>query len=262
MTDAAQILAANGIKRPEITIAAAQAAGLELAVACAMLMGESGGGRMVWGSDGVSTGGTYLKGGPVTEANYKAYRAAVKAGRIGRQGVGDSQLTSAEFQDRGDQLGGCWLPYPNQLSGFIGLQNRIRAYGLHDGLRRYNGSGPAAERYANARQAQASVWRARLVGAVIQPTQPPQEDDMAAVPQAEWNAVRDALTALFKPWPGGVSDKEPAKLEDSNVAGYNLVQYLLRDNVEIHRTRAEVAELKALVQQIAASVAGLAARQA
>jgi hypothetical protein len=252
MGNAVDILRANGIKRPEVTIAAAREAGLELAVACAMLMGESGGGRMVWGSDGVSTGGTYTKGGPVTEQNYKAYRAAMKAGKIGRQGVGDSQLTSAEFQDRGDALGGCWLPYPNQLSGFIGLANRIRAYGLRDGLRRYNGSGKAAEAYATRRMAEAARWRRLLAGADIPniqpPTTAPQEDDMTPEQARKLDEVHSALTVLLKPWPGGVSDKEPSKLEDPDVAGYNLLQYLLRNNVEIHQLRNQVTALEAKLQ--------------
>jgi hypothetical protein len=177
---AAQVIAAHGIKRPDVTIRAAAEAGLELAAACVMLMAESGGGRMVWGSDAVSTGGTYTKGGPVTRENYLAYRDAMKAGRIGRQGVGDCQLTSAEFQDRGDALGGCWDPYANQLSGFIGLANRIRQYGTRGGFRAYNGSGPAAEAYADKRMAELSTWRARLAGVPVTPA-PAQPQEEAVI---------------------------------------------------------------------------------
>lgn len=75
-------------------------------------------------------------------------------------------------------------------------------------------------------------------------------DDMAAVPQSEWDAVRDALLALIKPWPGGVSDKEPAKLEDPNVAGYNAIQYALRNNVEIHQVVRRVSSLEAKVDRL------------
>lgn len=164
MATLTDVLRANRIQRPEITIRAAAQAGLELASACTMLIGESGGGRMVWGSDGVATGGTYVKGGPVTQANYLAYRSAMKAGRIGRQGVGDAQLTSAEYQDRGDALGGCWDPYANQLSGFTGLSRLQRAYGLQQGFRRYNGSGPAAERYGAQKMADRNRWASILAG--------------------------------------------------------------------------------------------------
>lgn len=162
MASAAEVMTTYGIKRPDVTVRAAAEAGLELAVACVMLMGESGGGRMVWGHDPVDTGGLYTKGGLVTRENYLTYRAAMRAGRIGRQGVGDCQLTSSEFQDRGDQLGGCWDPYANQLAGFIGLADRIRSFGLRNGFRAYNGSGPAAEAYADQRMRELATWRARL----------------------------------------------------------------------------------------------------
>lgn len=177
MPSAAEAMAAYGIKRPDVTIRAAAAAGLELAVACTMLMAESGGGRMVWGHDPVDAAGIYIKGGPVTQDNYLAYRAAMAAGRIGRQGVGDCQLTSSEFQDRGDQLGGCWDPYANQRAGFLGLADRINRWGLRDGLRRYNGSGPAAEAYADARMREVAIWRQRLAGLAPTPQDVHREED-------------------------------------------------------------------------------------
>lgn len=259
MTDAATILAQYGNHDPQSTITAAALEHIDLAVAATMLEKESNG-RNVWGSDPGSTGGAYIKGSTVTKADYLAYRALVQAGRIGRQGVGPAQCTSAGYQNTADQLGGCWDPVANMRSGFRGLGALIRTYGLRDGARRYNGSGPMADRYAADFMTKYSAWRSRLAGASI-PT-PTEGDDMAAVPQSEWNDVHAALTALLKPWPGGVSDKEPAKLEDPDVAGYNLVQYLLRNNVEIHRSRAELASLTTKVDTLAASVAGLAARQA
>lgn len=86
-------------------------------------------------------------------------------------------------------------------------------------------------------------WRNCLrLGARILPTG--GGEDMANVPQEQWDQVFHALTDLVKPWPGGLSDKEPAKLDDPNVAGYSLLQYALRNNVEIHRTRAELAALR------------------
>lgn len=230
MPTEAQIIAQHGIKRPDITIRAAREAELELAVACAMLMGESGGGRMVWGSDAVQTGGAYVKGGPVTRENYLAYRALVRAGKIGRQGVGDAQLTSSEFQDRGDQLGGCWDPYANQLSGFIGLANRVKAYGLRGGLRRYNGSGPAAERYADRRMAEIAIWRARLSGAIPAPP-PAPGDDMAAVPQVQWDKVYRQNNSQFD-----FSTHHGAPVDDQFG--------------QVLSIRKELAELRALVEKL------------
>ena len=221
---AVAVLAANGIKRPDITIRAAKQAGLDLPAACVMLMAETGGGRMVWGSDAVQTGGTYAKGGPVTQANYLAYRAALKAGKAGRQGVGDTQLTSSEFQDRGDQLGGCWDPYANQLSGFTGLASRISRYGTRNGFRAYNGSGPAAEAYAAKRMAEYAVWQQRLAGV------PTDSGD------SDLDARQDAmLTAIYQQmsgspnvgeWPGWPS------WGGGTTESLTAIDYLRRGNVE------------------------------
>ena len=164
-----EILLAHGIKNPDVTISAAKEAGLPLAAACVVLMQETAGGArpgepMIWGHDGVNTGGTYVKGGPVTKENYLAYRSAMKAKRIGRQGVGDCQLTSADYQDRGDKLGGCWVPYFNQLSGFTGLARLISKYGVQQGARRYNGSGPRAEKYGQRFLVSYNIWAGWLKG--------------------------------------------------------------------------------------------------
>lgn len=163
VNDPAQTLHRAGLGLAPEIVRAAELENLDLAVAATVIAKESGG-RNVWGSDGVSTGGTYRKGAPVTRAEYEAYRAAMKAGRIGRQGVGPAQCTSAEYQDRADVLGGCWDPIANMRSGFRGLKWLIERYGLRDGARRYNGSGPAAERYAEDFTARHVVWLQRLGG--------------------------------------------------------------------------------------------------
>lgn len=85
--------------------------------------------------------------------------------------------------------------------------------------------------------------RCRALGARLLPTQS-EEDDMTPEQARKLDEVHGALTMLLKPWLGGVSDKEPAKPEDPNVAGYNALQYLLRNNVEIHQLRNQVARLE------------------
>lgn len=181
MADAAAILAANGMANAAVIVQAAVMEGTDLAVAATLVAGESWG-KHIWGHDGVQTGGTYTKGGPVTQANYLAYRAQMRAGKIGRQGCGISQATSAQYQDTADQLGGCWDMLANARSGFRGAQALIRRYGLRDGMRRYNGSGPAAERYADNFMARYAIWRDRLAGATASsaPAPTPQEDDVPA----------------------------------------------------------------------------------
>jgi predicted chitinase len=83
--------------------------------------------------------------------------------------------------------------------------------------------------------------RARPLGSRLLPV---GGDDMASVPQDEWNAVRDALLALTKPWPGGVSNIEAKSLNDPAVEAYTPLQLVLRNNVEIHQLRNEVASLR------------------
>lgn len=249
MADAAAILAQFGNHDPQSTIAAAGLENIELALAATML-GKESNGRNVWGSDPVSTGGAYVKGGPVTKANYLAYRALVQAGKIGRQGVGPAQCTSAGYQNTADQLGGCWDPVANMRSGFRGLGALVRTYGVQQGARRYNGSGPAAEAYGRAFLAQYNVWKSRLAGAPI-PT--PQEDDMAAVPQSEWNDVHAQEMRSEPPWAGGYTDDKSSS--------YDLFMYTKRTNVELHQCWLAVQALTAKVDALTASVAGLAARK-
>jgi hypothetical protein len=180
---AVDVLRAGGNVRPEDTIRAAQLEGIDLAVAATMLNKESNG-RNVWGGDAVSTGGVYTKGAEVTKSAYLTYKNLASAKKIGRQGVGPAQCTSAFYQNQADAIGapdglGCWDPVTNMRSGFRGLQGLIRAYGLRDGARRYNGSGPMAERYADDFMSKYATWKARLAGATIPYMSAHQEEDMA-----------------------------------------------------------------------------------
>lgn len=156
------VLADHGIQRPSEVIELAARAGLELAAAATLLQKESDGGRNIYGHDPVQTGGFYDKGGPVTKANFTDYKKHRK--QFGAQGVGPVQLTLPAFQDRADARGGCWDWRVNALVGFEILAGSITARGVHDGFRAYNGSGPAAERYADDAVAKLGVWRQRLHG--------------------------------------------------------------------------------------------------
>lgn len=161
---AADVMGQNGIVRPAEVIDLAARAKLDLACACTLLEKESFGGKNVWGSDPVPTGGAYTKGGPVTAENYQAYRAALGKGTAGRQGVGPTQLTYGPFQDQADKAGGCWDWRANCLTGFGILASLIRVAGEQDGFRRYNGSGPAADRYGIDAVNKLRAWRQRLAG--------------------------------------------------------------------------------------------------
>lgn len=161
---ASEILADNGILQPDDVIELAAVVGLELAAAATLLQKESGGGRNIYGHDNVDTGGFYTKGGPVTEENFTLYRANRK--RLGNQGVGPTQLTSPGFQDEADTLGGCWDWRCNTQTGFRILSSHITNFGVQDGFRRYNGSGPAAQRYAKDAVDKLQMWRGLLGGGV------------------------------------------------------------------------------------------------
>jgi hypothetical protein len=161
---AAEVLAKHGTQRAAEVVELAAAAKLELPAAATLLEKESGGGRNVWGHDNVDTGGHYVKGAEVTKEAYLNYKADRARGRIGAQGVGPTQLTFKGFQDRADTRGGCYDWRVNCSVGFEILAGLIKANGVHDGFRAYNGSGEAAERYADDAIEKLGVWRFRLGG--------------------------------------------------------------------------------------------------
>lgn len=199
MVGAVDALRSGGILMPDELIVAAVAEKVGLAVAATILMKETGGGKNIYGHDGVQTLGLYAKGGPVTRENYLAYRAAMKAGKIGRQGVGPCQATSAQYQDTADVLGGCWDPVANMRSGFRGMGALIGKYGVRQGARRYNGSGAAAEKYGEDFEVRYLNWRKRLEGVSlpsnIASTTTSEEDDLPSVDDV-WRApIRDFYTA-------------------------------------------------------------------
>lgn len=163
---AVHTLTSWGILRPSDTIATAVEANIPLDLACAMLEQESGGGRNVFGSDGVATGGAYVKGSEVTRESYLKYRA-IRA-QYGAQGVGPMQLTYPPLQDQADAAGGCWDPRVNMLVGFQHLASLIRANGLTEGVRKYNGSGPAAENYKIQVLAKKAKWNTRIGNTLIE----------------------------------------------------------------------------------------------
>lgn len=153
----------HGIEVPKIAYEEAKRAGLELAVLCAVLEQETGGGRNVYGHDRDSSGRVIWHGKegtvPVTRDNYAAYKRWRDAhGRppYGRmQGVGPMQLTWYSFQDLADSYGGCWYPRANVRVGAEILAKAIERSGLHRALWQYNGS----ESYADAVEKRVAKWR-------------------------------------------------------------------------------------------------------
>jgi len=211
MGTTADIMTAGGIQQAAAVVELATITGLDLAVACTLLEKESGGGRNVWGSDGVATGGAYTKGGPVTRANYEAYRRALAAGQAGAQGVGPTQLTYRPYQDRADQLGGCWDPRANMRAGFEILAGLIGKYGEERGFAAYNGGDragqragviPDADQYGRDAMVRLARWRAQLGGAVAMPAAPPAAPGALGprVPGELREGDTGAAVLLFQRW--------------------------------------------------------------
>jgi peptidoglycan hydrolase-like protein with peptidoglycan-binding domain len=160
-------LRAEGVARPQAVVEEAQRAGLRLALACALLEKESGGGRNVFGHDPT----IFVGAGEVTRAKYREYKKRrVASGNRQMQGVGPCQLTWWEFQDTADREGGCWRPEVNMRVGFRHLVALISQHGEADGARRYNGSGAAAEAYSRDLLAKAKLWEAKLAGHAVPAT--------------------------------------------------------------------------------------------
>lgn len=149
----------RGIVYPVRTILAASRAKLPLSLACGFLEQESGGGHNVFGHDPVRP--PQIRGGVVTSRRYRIYKRLRKEG-YGMQGVGPMQLTYYTLQDQADAAGGCDRPYINMLVGFRQAAALIKAHGKHDGIRAYNGSGAAAEKYADQVEERAARWHREL----------------------------------------------------------------------------------------------------
>lgn len=155
-----------GLKYPRTTVEEARRVGLPISYALAFLEKESSGrdasgpafGLNLFGHDPVRNP---IKGGFVTPERYAEYLSYRKRG-FGMQGVGPLQLTWWELQDTADRMGGCEKPRYNMRTGFAQAKWLIRRYGKREGARRWNGSGPAAERYAADWLAKQRIWHDRL----------------------------------------------------------------------------------------------------
>jgi hypothetical protein len=163
------MLRARGLKFPRWAVEEARRVGIPLSYALAFLEKESTGhdedgegkfGLNLFGHDPVNNP---VRGGFVTRSRYASYLANRKRG-LGMQGVGPMQLTWWQFQDMADQQGGCWHPQYNMRVGFAIAKRLIRESGKHDGVRRWNGTGAAAEAYADDWSDRERRWRHIIAG--------------------------------------------------------------------------------------------------
>jgi hypothetical protein len=130
-----------------------------LARCLAQLENESAG-RNIFGAEGSATPPEWYEG-DVTQKRYDLYARRCDEGYT-VNGVGPCQLTDRSLQLEADQLGGCWIPLHNMQVGQAFLHQLILEHGVRGGFTAYNGSGPAAENYANRALERAAIWEARL----------------------------------------------------------------------------------------------------
>jgi peptidoglycan hydrolase-like protein with peptidoglycan-binding domain len=160
-------LRAGGILQPQVMAKEAEAAGLGLEYAAALLMKETTGGHNVFGHDR-DKHHVYIfpaKDGTVkvTRDLYREYKK--RRAQTGLcQGVGPCQLTAKFLQDWADREGGCWKPEINMRVGFRHLVDLMKDHGEATGIERYNGSGQAARDYRDDMLKRIAAWRAVLGG--------------------------------------------------------------------------------------------------
>jgi hypothetical protein len=138
----------------------ARRAGIPVSLGFALIEQESGF-RNVFGHDPT----VFVGAGKVTRKKYLQYKLARDANAPRRrlmQGVGPAQLTWFEFQDAADRMGGCWKPACNIRYAFQHLAVLIESKGETGGIAAFNGSGPAAQRYAVQVRARQHKWHNRL----------------------------------------------------------------------------------------------------
>ncbi|MDP9479523.1 MAG: hypothetical protein M3R38_28280 [Actinomycetota bacterium] len=151
-----------------VIVAEAKAAGLDLALACALVEQESEG-RNVFGCDHGDVGDRppYCHQ-PVTPGRVQLLRDNGNY-RHGMNGVGLTQLTWWEFVEQAEMMGGAHLPRFQCRVGFRLLKSYLDRYPYLEALGAYNAG---AERrrigvengYAGAVAAKHKTWKERLVG--------------------------------------------------------------------------------------------------
>lgn len=172
---AAQVLESGGLVNSTIIVKAASAAGLDLAIAAAVIQKESNG-RNVFGHD---AGGAYHGGGEVTEAKYKDFIKQVRGGKTSN-GVGPAQITWPSFFTEMENQGlKPWVPYDNMLYGFRlmvdYLGGKTTDAAIRSAGKRYNGNAS----YGDDLLVKVREWRQRLAGRNVS-TAPTKGDETIA----------------------------------------------------------------------------------
>lgn len=155
-----QLVARYGIQNASAAVDAAQQGYRPTLARCLALLENESAGRNIFGAEGTACPHEWWEG-DVTQERYEIYRRRLNEGAT-PDGVGPCQLTNPSLQHSADMKGGCWIPIHNMEVGFAFLHGLIIQSGVWGGFRRYNGSGPAAEAYADRALERAGAWQERL----------------------------------------------------------------------------------------------------
>lgn len=150
-----------GVKRPQMVLSEARRARLRPQYALAMLENETGvPQRNIFGCD-------YGARSSAPWCHQKVTRARVLSllAQNLNNGVGWTQLTYRPFVDEAERHGGAHKPRYQMRVGFRVLKDNIDREGsVWSGFRAYNGTGSAAEAYANRALSNAAKWERVLQG--------------------------------------------------------------------------------------------------
>lgn len=139
-----------------IVLEARRSENVPVSLAFALVEQETGF-RNVFGHDG----GSILHGQTVTRSRVQQLLRHIAAGGASN-GVGPTQLTWPPFIRRAERLGGAHNTRHTIRVGVEILDDLIEAHGRTLGIRKYNGTGRAAERYAREVLDKMDDWHRRL----------------------------------------------------------------------------------------------------
>lgn len=106
------------------------------------------------------------RGGPFAGQNVTASKVRQLISHVHRggtsNGVGLTQLTWIGYIEQAQRRGGAHIPKHQLSVAFDALHNLIRRYGVHGGYKHYNGTGSAADVYADRLEARQRRWHRYL----------------------------------------------------------------------------------------------------
>jgi hypothetical protein len=146
---------------PDIAIAEAQRARVDLVHACVLLDLESSGGLNIFSAPR-SPGCGQPRGTAVTEQTWREYLA--RRDECESQGAGPMQLTWPPLADEADRQGGAWRPEVNVRVGLAEFARLLAGNTVRDAYSRWNTGKPGETVYATKAMGLLDRWQAVIDG--------------------------------------------------------------------------------------------------